>query len=385
MANQLNILVLANRNPFAMARLLSGMGKFALERDGWGFEVVDRDRPNRKRDLHRAAAGVNGVVTVGVRSESLERVVQLGLPTVSIHVAHPCLLCVDADDDRIGQLAGSYFLERGYTRVEYYGPAEPGSVLRLNGLAKVLQESGCRPPVCNFRGHAGTTDWDYLQDPQTIWLWLSELDRPSGVVAFNDQLGAAILAVCQQKGIGVPDDLAILGVDNTELRCRFLPTPLSSVDPNLLEIGYQAASCVDAMILGKDIQPGIRRVCPLGVVTRKSTDTLMTADAEVKRAASIIRDRACDGLDYEQLMEEFAISRRTLERRFRAELGRSLGEEIRRVRLARVRELLELTELPLADIAARTGFEYASYLSRAFKKAFGENPSDHRARSRHQR
>jgi LacI family transcriptional regulator len=377
-----HILVLANRNPFSMMRLLGGMGRFALERGGWSFDVVDRDRVRRKRDLRRDVAPADGIVAMGLDPEGLERVKEIARPTVAIHAHDNQLPCVDVDDVVVGRLAGEHLLERGFVRTAYYGPGEPSSLLRRQGLCEAMRSASCPPPRCNPHVDAQGTDWDLLQDTRVIRRWVEALERPVGVLAFNDQLGAIILTVCESLGIDVPDDLAVIGVDNTDLRCEYLRIPLSSVDPNISQLGYEAGRILEAMIQGEDVDPDLRKLPPLGVVTRKSTDTLVTADPEVRRAAAIIRDRACEGLDYDELMESFALSRRSLERRFRAEIGRTLGEEIRRVRLARARDLLARTEMPLADIAARCGFEYMSYLSRAFKKAYGENPSHYRARRR---
>lgn len=382
MDQHLHILILANRNPFFMERILSGMGAFALEQGGWSFDVVDRGDAWRKRDLRRDVAGAGAIVTVGLEAEGLDRVIELDLPAASIHTSDPRLPSVQVDDAAIGRLAGEYLLDRGFERFAYYGPERDASIARIQAFGSAICAHGCKPPTSNLSVVGRTDDWDELQNRDVIARWLESLELPTAVLAFNDQLGALILEVCEARGIAVPDDLAVIGVDNTELRCEYRRTPLSSIDPDIPRLGYEAARLVGAMIRGEQVRPCVRRVAPLGVVTRKSTDTLVTADPEVRRAATIIRDRACDGLDYEQLMESFSISRRTLERRFRAELGRSIGDQIRRVRLSRARELLGRTEMPLADIAARTGFEYMSYLSRAFKKAYGENPSAYRARSR---
>jgi LacI family transcriptional regulator len=125
----------------------------------------------------------------------------------------------------------------------------------------------------------------------------------------------------------------------------------------------------------------VRLIRPTGIVTRQSSDVLATADAEVSTAVRFIRDHACDGIKVEDLLRAIPISRRVLESRFRKMLGRTPHDEILRVQLQRVKQLLEETDLPLAMIADRAGFKHVEYLSVVFKRHFHQPPSQYRAKS----
>jgi LacI family transcriptional regulator len=377
-----NILVLGNRNPFTMQRLLSGMASHGPTHRSWSFNVVERLEAERRNQFREDISRSDGVVAVGLEADALDQLLSLGRPVVGVHLDDPRIPCFNVDDRAVGRLAAEHLIGRGFQRFGFYGPPElEASRARLGTLREALGEAGLAPPEIGPGGAEGRW-WPEIADPASIRPWLEGLDPPTGIVAFNDQIGASIVHAAEDLGRSLPEEIAVVGVDNTEMRCEFLAVQLSSVDPNIRQIGYEAAVSLEALMRAEPVAPGPRTVAPLGVVARESTDTTVTADESVRRAARLIRSRACDGLTYEELMEEFRISRRTLERRFRSALGRTIGQEIRRVRLEAAREMLRRTDLPLADIAARTGFEYMSYLSRAFKRAFGENPSDFRARNR---
>lgn len=382
MSQRRNILVLGNRNPFTMQHLISGMASHGPTHRSWSFNVVERLEAKRRQQFREDVSRADGVVAVGLEHDALDQLLRLGRPVVGVHLDDPRIACFNVDDRAVGRLATRHLIDRGFQRFGFYGPAklEP-SRARLAGMCEALSEAGLAPPSI---GPADEQEawWPELANPTFVRPWVNQLDPPIGILAFNDQVGTAIVHAAEDLRLALPDQIAVIGVDNTELRCDFLTVPLSSVDPNIQQIGLEAAVSLEALMQARPVDPGPRFVEPLGVVSRQSTDTTVTADASVRQAAALIRSRACDGLSLDELMEEFRISRRTLERRFQSSLGRTIGQEIRRVRLEAARELLRRTNLPLAEIAAQTGFEYMSYLSRAFKRAFGENPSAFRARSR---
>jgi LacI family transcriptional regulator len=136
------------------------------------------------------------------------------------------------------------------------------------------------------------------------------------------------------------------------------------------------------MMRGEAVGSSLTPIPPKGIVTRQSSDVLATADPDVSAAVRFIRDHACDGIKVEDVLRVVPVSRRILESRFKKMLGHTPHEEILRVQLHRVRELLEETDLPLATIANRAGFKYVEYLSVVFKRQFDVPPSQYRARHR---
>jgi LacI family transcriptional regulator len=226
-------------------------------------------------------------------------------------------------------------------------------------------------------GGGPTQAWQNAHDHELLARWLKQLPTPAGVLAFSDHTAFDIIEVALATGLRVPDDLAVVGINNELLRCEFCEAPISSIDRDGRRLGMEAAALLDRMIQGRDV-PDQVLVPPAGVVVRASSDVLAIDDADVVRALRIIRAEACDELTVESILDRVPISRSSLERRFRKAIGRSPHEEMRRVRLARAKELLLATTMNLAQIAVRSGFSSPSYLSKAFSDAFGLPPSDYR-------
>jgi LacI family transcriptional regulator len=198
------------------------------------------------------------------------------------------------------------------------------------------------------------------------------------VLAAWDGRAVQVLQACRRIGVAVPDELAVLGVDNDELLCDLADPPLSSVATGILEIGSLAAELLSRMMAGERIPPGPRPVRPSGVVIRQSTDMLAIDDRPVSDALRFIRESAGRTICVEDVLRVVPLSRRVLESRFRRLVGHTPHEEIVRVRLRRVEELLIETDLPLKSIASRTGFPSVQYLICAFKQRNGVTPGRYR-------
>ncbi len=180
--------------------------------------------------------------------------------------------------------------------------------------------------------------------------WLRSLPNPLALFVANDLWGFELLQAAREIGLAVPEDVAILGVDNEELLCEISHPPLSSIRIGAEQIGRVAVSLLDELLRKKRKILDIPRVPPIEVVTRQSTDVLAVDDADVAAALRHIRQHAVEGLSVKQLLEAVPVNRRTLERRFVSVLGHTPLEEIRRIRLDRAKVLLQ-TDLPIYDVA----------------------------------
>jgi LacI family transcriptional regulator len=179
--------------------------------------------------------------------------------------------------------------------------------------------------------------------------------------------------------LAVPDQVAVVGVDNDEFLCSLSDPPLSSIAPDTHRTGYEAAALLDRLMTGREKQRGQAIfIEPLGVISRRSTDVFALGDADVSAAVRFIREHAWEGISVKDLLREVPLSRRVLEDRFRKLLGRTPHDEIARVRFERVRQLLREARLPLAEIARRSGFRNAEYLATAFRREFGMSPKSYR-------
>jgi LacI family transcriptional regulator len=186
-----------------------------------------------------------------------------------------------------------------------------------------------------------------------------------------------VLEACRRAGIAVPEEVAVLGVDNDAVLCVLSPPPLSSVILNTRRTGWEAAALLALMMKGENLPPNSHLIPPIGIETRQSSDILAVADEKVAAALRYIREHACDGIQVRDVLKHCPMARRALEVRFRKFIGRTPREEILRVQLNRVKELLVGTELPVWQIAERTGFE-PEYLSVVFKAETGVSPSEYR-------
>jgi LacI family transcriptional regulator len=183
--------------------------------------------------------------------------------------------------------------------------------------------------------------------------------------------------------LNVPDDVAVIGVDNDANLCNLCTPPLSSIDTNPSLVGYEAAALLMRLVNGeKPRKKPILLGAPRGLVRRQSTDLLAVNDAEVVKALQFIRERACDGIRVGDVIAQTRHSPSTLERRIKAFLGRSIKSEITRVRLERAKLFLQETNLEVAQIARRTGFSELKRLSEVFRRSEGTTPTVYRRRFR---
>jgi LacI family transcriptional regulator len=181
-------------------------------------------------------------------------------------------------------------------------------------------------------------------------------------------------------GLAVPDVVAILGVDNDELIVNLTSPPLSSIEPDVAATGYLAAQLLDSMMAGHRVDPGLRRIPPLRLATRQSSDTLAVDRPELARGLRYIRDNANRPVSVDEVLSAAGLSRRALDDIFRRCVGRTVHAEIVRARMTCVREMLEQTDLPLSQIAERLGFNHAEYMGVAFKREIGMSPGAYRKR-----
>jgi LacI family transcriptional regulator len=211
--------------------------------------------------------------------------------------------------------------------------------------------------------------------------WLRSLEKPVGLLARDDLRAREVLDACRLAGLHVPEEIAVLGVNDDELICEMADPPLSSIIHNARRVGYEAAAMLENLMSGGKVLADIV-VDPLGVHARQSTDLLAIEDAEVAKAVRFIREHACDGIRVDDVLDQVTLSRRALEKRFRAAVGRPPHMEIRRAQLERVKQLLVTSDYKLERIAEMTGFSTAQYLAGLFHRIVKMTPGAWRAAGR---
>lgn len=285
----------------------------------------------------------------------------------------------------VAQMAFDHLAERGFRHYAFYGLPHGAHVhmdFRCEYFCESVAKGGFACQVFEVRRVRGRLpDWEAEQ--RQLSKWLVGLPKPVGIMCCNDDRGLQLLDACRRAGVAVPDQVAVIGVDNDQELCNLATRPLSSVDVDSQRFGRAAAAVLDRMMAAGTLRPP-REVLfpPSHVVTRLSTDTLAVEDPALARALRYIRDRACDGIDVGAVVDAAVTSRRYLERQMQVVLGRSPNQEILRVRLRRAEELLRDTDLPLEAIARQTGFQSQKYLGDVFVRETGTPPGKYRRQAR---
>jgi LacI family transcriptional regulator len=270
-------------------------------------------------------------------------------------------------------------LERGFASFAFVGLQDYWfSREREQSFADLIAaQQGLPCPVFNLRERNRTTH--YGLDQGKLVTWLKGLPKPVGLLACNDDCGREVLDAALMAGIAVPDEISLMGVDNDEVLCDLCCPPLSSIIPNAFQAGFEAATLLQRMMAGENLPGQTVMINPIGVATRQSTDVVAVNDKQVAAAVRFIRENACKRIAVEDVLKAVPMSRTLLERRFKKLLGHTPHDHILKVKIERLKHMLVTTDLSLALIADRTGFEHVEYLSVVFKRATGISPSQFRS------
>jgi len=321
---------------------------------------------------------------IGGRDDLADFILSSGLPTVEISMVRNDIKLprVEGDNEMIGRMAAEHFLERGFRHFAWAPFTDDVvNMERYHGFSNRLAENNLSCdllPTADNR-HEGPEAPDWVARRKQLVHALRQQSNPLAVFAYNDCVAANIIDACDDADLLVPEAVAVLGVDNDTILCECVRVPLSSVCHDLEGMAYEAAALLDRMMSGEKPPAEVVRVQPKGLVTRRSTDIVAVDDLQLARALRYIRDTYANPLlEVENVVAATDLSRRLLEKAFRRELNRSLNEEIVRVRMENVKELLVTTHLKVVDIAAATGFSRPSNLFRTFRKFFGISPKTYR-------
>ena len=286
---------------------------------------------------------------------------------------------IGPDDAAIARLAAEHLRDCGFRDFGLVGltrGTHPAMDRRADNFERFLADQGI-PCSRLHLGRPGRGDY-WEREWAAIIAWLRRLPKPVGVMACNDDTGLMVLDACRRAGILVPDEVAVVGIGNDECLCELGQPSLSSVDLDPQRIGYEAARMLDTLMAGRSLDESYALAPPKRVIARASTDVLATADQGVVRAVRFIREHACDLIRAADVLKEARMSRASLEPRLKRILGRTIHQEIDRVRVARVKELLISTTAPLKQIASQAGFRYPEYMMRVFRQATGQTPGEYR-------
>jgi LacI family transcriptional regulator len=365
--------------------LLRGVIRYQREHEPWSLYFQPKGlRELPPKWLHNWHG--DGILVRVDNRQMANAVAARGVPAVDLRFALPDLDLpyVGIDNHAVVELAVNHLLERGFRNLAFCGlPPHQNAGMDYRGqrfleLAEragvpysVFPEPGCPGPWGN---------WE--QEQEALAAWVARLPHAVGVVAVNDDRGIQVLEACRETGVRVPDAAAVVGADNDEFLCNLSTPPMSSVDLGAERVGYEAAALLDRLMAGREVAPKRIILPPVGVVVRQSSDVMAIPDRELAESIRFIREHACEGIRVEDVLGRSRLSASTLQRRFKAVLGRTPKEEITRLQMETAKRLLVHTDLPNADIAARCGFAEPKRFITAFHEKVGASPGTFRRHSR---
>lgn len=366
--------------------LLVGIAQYLRVHGPWSIEFEEGDPCERMPEWFKGWEG-DGIIARVKTPAMAKTIARLRVPVVDLYGGLPQLdmPTVRSDETAVGKLAAEHLLERGFRQFAFCGfNGTDWSDRRRNGFEQRVAQAGfpCQAfanPRRSPSGPTGEYEEHGLRSKQQLNAWLLALPKPVGLMACNDLRARQVLDACRGLSLAVPDDVAVIGVDKDEVLCELAELPLSSVILNTQRIGFEAAALLAHMMAGGTPPRQTVLVEPRAVATRRSTEVLAVEDRHIATALRFIREHACEGLDVPGLLRAVPLSRSSLERRFAQILGRSPKAEILRVQLERAKQLLMDSDLSLALVAEKAGFDHPEHLSRLFKKKTGTTPGQFRA------
>jgi LacI family transcriptional regulator len=358
-------------------KILTGIGEYILNHGPWQVHYAELGRTDPPPRWLATWDG-HGIIARGENLAIARAVERSAGPVIDLTPSRllPRAPWVKSDDLLVSRLAVQHFVGHGFHHFAFCGDQR----FRWANQREehFVRELAALHHTCTlYRAKRSPVGHD--SEVEAIGKWLATLPKPIAVFACYDSRGQQVLEACRRRGIAVPEEVAVLGVDNDEVLCALSPPPLSSIALNPRRVGWEGAALLGRMMNGETVNPESHLIPPVGVVTRQSSDILAVPDPKIATALRYIRENACMGIRVSDVLRHCPMARRVLETRFRKLLGRTPREEILRVQLNRVKELLIGTEMPVWQIADRTGFE-PEYLSVVFKQQTGIAPSEYRRR-----
>jgi LacI family transcriptional regulator len=365
--------------------LCRGISDYAANHGGWNLVF-------KAWDLHGGIptwlveGKPDGIICRLPNLELAEILTEMSIPVVDLHgqVRHPRIPFLDTDAERVAEMAISFFRASAFTRFAYCGfPGVWFSDERGAAFRRQLREIGFEvdfyePPEVWESLNVAEREGLHPSGSADLQRWVANLPSQTAVLACNDVCGQQLVSVAARVGRKVPEEIAVLGVDNDEVLCHLSSPTLSSIQPDTRGLGYTAAYWLDQMMRGNKQNWGSLYVAPTMVCERGSTDVIASQDTVFAAAVRYIRGNVEAGIDVSAVVENSGYSRSTLESRFKRLLGRSVKDEITRFRVCRARMLLQETEMTIESVAAASGFANASHFSRIFKEQVGATPGSFR-------
>jgi len=363
--------------------IIEGVWEYAQQHGPWLLEMQPGE-PDENTDMPRGWSGDGVIASIHTRRLAA-KLHALGTPVVNVSgsvregVDFPR---VTSDARAVMRMAVAHLREKGLKHLAFCGePHRPFIDFWTDAFRSVMAEDGTETVIYRPSARIGPkAGLEARQNDRRRWI--ESLPKPVGIIGWATGICRYLAIACTEGNIKVPEEVAILSLETEDLLGRVVHPPLSGVDIPIRRIGYEAAAQLDRMLRGDPAEPHQIHLPPLGVTTRQSTDLVACSDPQVQQVLRFIHDHAHEGIDVRSVLKAVPMARRSLERRFQDLLGRSPADEIRRVKINRVRHLLDTTSMSIPDIAEACGFKYVEHMIPVFKKHHGNTPSRYRTEAR---
>ena len=366
------------------SEVLRGVRQYVENRPDWECEAFFSNKENIPLLAGWHPRGVVGMIESPPIAAA---VAKMRVPSVDVACwfAKPPGARVGVDNHGLGVLAADYLSGLGVASFGFLGLTDAFFAReRCRGFTEKLTVSGFTCNTLFLRnsddpfGHNAYPAW-WGEHPD-LTRWLKTLPKPTGILACTDQLAIALLATCRSMELPVPEKMAVLGIDDDDLLCSLAKPTLSSIKQPMRQIGFEAGRLLNDILCGVAKADATVGLPPVEIVERASTrlGPGTISDPDVRAAAHFIRDHAGQDIHIGGLVNKLLVSRRSLELKFKREIGHTIQEEIRRARVDKAKKLLTETDLPLKSVASQAGFSNVKTLSMAFRRHVGMTARKHR-------
>lgn len=376
-----------NANKVYDRQIVEGIGEY-LQAAQCDWDIYFEDDFRYRLDSLKSWKG-DGIIADFDNPEVEEILKETDIPMVAIGGSYhhkddyPRLPYVATDNAALVKLAYEHLKRKGLPQFAFYGMPDTSysrwSKEREHAFIEQVSSDGYHPHV--NQGLCTTAElWDTAQ--QNLESWLQSLPKPIGIIAVTDSRARHLLQACDHLNILVPEEVAVIGIDNESMARYLNRTALSSVTQGCKQMGYEAAKILHRMLSGYAVENSLMIVDPTGIEERQSTDYRALRDPYVIQAMHFIRHNACRGIKVAQVVDSVGISRTNLETRFIDEVGCSMHEQLHMTKFYRACELVTSTDLAFDEISRICGYPSVQYMYTVMRKNIGMTPGEYRVSSR---
>ena len=373
--------------------LMAGITDYIRDKGHWQLIVWPESSKESLSFLKQR--GCKGAFVSTQTTTKAKELLQIDMPIIALSTLQNVsnLPYITANSESVARMAIEHFLKKKFRNFAFFGLTQAQwSLDRMNFFSRCLAEEGYNvhtyeeqiPIINDFVPF--TTLWTNITlstGQQKLMEWLRQLPKPVAILASCDFFACHLINITNEVKLNVPDDVAILGVNDDRALCNICDPPLSSIALNFKKAGYESAKLLDRIISGQQAMEGqCIEIQPTHIESRGSTDIFAIDDLEIIQVLKYIKQNSNKPLQVDEIASHVYISKRSLQLRFRKALGRSIHDQIVQAHFDIAKTLLIETNLPIDEIASRSGFLYTSNMRRAFKQITGMLPQKYRQQHR---